>query len=95
MPSTTSQNSVEQDFTADERVVAGYGMVGVDFTRWNLLAGVRLEATRADYAAQRVDLRQRAFTGRTIPATGATDYVDVLPGCAPQFLSDATHSRCE
>ena len=27
----TAQNSVEQDFTADERVVAGYGMFGIDF----------------------------------------------------------------
>lgn len=79
-PVTTSQNSVEQDFTADERVLAGYGMFGVDFARWDLMAGVRVEATRADYAAHRLIFDDGAFTGRTDPLTGTTDYTDVLPG---------------
>ena len=83
---TTAQNSVEQDFTADERVVAGYGMVGLDFTRWNVLAGVRVEATNADYAAQELIFAAGTFTGRTVPATGSTNYVDVLPGVHLTFL---------
>ena len=83
---TTAQNSVEQDFTADERVIAGYGMLGLDFGRWNLMAGVRVEATQADYAAQELIFAGGAFTGRTVPATGSTDYVDVLPGIHLTFL---------
>jgi TonB-dependent receptor len=86
---TTSQNSVEQDFTAEERVVAGYGMVGIDFSRWSLLAGVRVEATRADYAAHELVFANGAFTGRTNPATGSTDYVDVLPGVHLNFYPTA------
>ena len=49
---TTSQNSVEQDFTADE---TRHRRLRHDRDRlrgWNLLAGVRVEATRADYAAR-------------------------------------------
>jgi TonB-dependent receptor len=83
---TTAQNSVEQDFTADERVVAGYGMVGVDFTTWNVLAGVRIEATNADYAARELIFAAGAFTGATRPAAGSTDYVDVLPGVHVTFF---------
>jgi hypothetical protein len=76
---TTAQNSVEQDFSAEERVIAGYGMVHVDFARGNLMAGVRLEATRADYAATELIFANALFTGRTIPATGSTDYLHALP----------------
>ena len=83
---TTGQNSVEQDLTADERVIAGYGMVHVDFARANLVAGVRLEATRADYAASELIFANAVFSGRTIPATGSTDYVDVLPGVHVNFF---------
>ena len=58
---TTAQNSVEQDFTADESVIAGYGMFKVDFERWNLMAGLRLEATRADYAANELIFARRCL----------------------------------
>ena len=50
------------------------------------MAGVRVEATRADYAAQELIFAGGAFTGRTIPATGSTDYVDVLPGVHLNFF---------
>lgn len=83
---TTAQNSIEQDFSADERVAAGYGMAGIDFGRWNLMAGVRVEATRADYTAQELIFANGAFSGRAVPATGSTDYVDVLPGIHVTFL---------
>jgi TonB-dependent receptor len=83
---TTHQNSLEQDFSADEQVIAGYGMVGMDFTRWNLMAGVRVEGTRADYTAQELIFANGAFTGRTVPAVGSTDYADVLPGVHLTFF---------
>ena len=50
------------------------------------MAGVRVEATRADYAANELIFASGAFTGRTIPATGSTDYVDVLPGVHVNFF---------
>jgi len=83
---TTSQNSVEQDFEADERVVAGYGMFGLDFDGWNLMAGVRVEATSAEYSAFELLFEDGAFTGLTNPVTGDTDYVDVLPGVHLNFF---------
>jgi TonB-dependent receptor len=83
---STAQNSVEQDFTADERVYAGYGMVGMDFTGWSLMAGVRVETTRADYAARELLFDDGSFTGRTNPAAGSTDYTDVLPGVHVNFF---------
>lgn len=83
---TTSQNSVEQDFTADERVVAGYGMFGLELDGWNLMAGVRVEATSADYSAFELLFEDGAYTGRANPVTGGTDYVDVLPGVHLNFF---------
>ena len=83
---TTAQNSVEQDFTAEERVLAGYGMFQFDFARGNVMAGARLEATNADYAASELVFSNAVYTGRTIPATGSTDYVNVLPGVHVNFF---------
>jgi TonB-dependent receptor len=83
---TTSQNSIEQDFTADERVVAGYGMTGIDMGKWNLLAGVRVEVTRADYEARELLFANGVFTGNSLPAIGETDYTDVLPGVHLNFF---------
>ncbi len=83
---TTAQNSVEQDFTADESVLAAYGMFKVDFERWNLMAGLRVESTRADYAANELIFAGGVYTGRTVPAVGSTDYVDVLPGVHLTFM---------
>ena len=77
---TTQQNSLEQDFEAGEDVYAGYAMLGVDFSKWNLLAGARLENTRGEYLANELLFAAGAFTGRTNPARGTTNYTDVMPG---------------
>ena len=79
-PTSTLQNSLEQDFDAGEDVYAGYVMGGIDFAKWNLMAGVRVENTRGDYSANELLFANGAFTGRTNPATGTTNYTDVLPG---------------
>ncbi len=83
---TTQQNSLDQDFSASESVYAGYGMLGIDFTRWNLLAGVRVESTRGDYFANELQFTGGAFTGRALPATGEVDYTDILPGLHVNFF---------
>jgi outer membrane receptor protein involved in Fe transport len=61
-------------------------MFKVDFERWNLMAGLRLESTRADYAANELIFAGGVYTGRTVPAVGSTDYVDVLPGVHLTFM---------
>jgi TonB-dependent receptor len=77
---TTLADSAVQDFDAEERVAAGFLMGQLDFGRWNLLAGVRVEHTSGDYGANELLYRGGAFTGTTRPATGETSYTDVLPG---------------
>jgi TonB-dependent receptor len=79
-PLATQADSATQDFQADERVAAGFLMGQLDFDRWNLLAGVRLEHTSGDYHANELLYRGGAFTGATRPASGETSYTDVLPG---------------
>jgi TonB-dependent receptor len=76
----TKSDSLVQDFTADERVVAGYVMRTLDFNRWSLLAGARVEHTSGDYAANELLLSSGTFTGNIRPAVGETSYTDVLPG---------------
>jgi len=83
---TTQADSLVQDFEADERVAAGFLMGQVDFDRWNLLAGVRLEHTSGDYRANELIYRSGAFTGATRPALGETSYTDVLPGVHVNFF---------
>lgn len=83
---TTAQNSVEQDFTAEESVIAGYGMIGLDFARGNLLAGVRIETTDGTYSAGELVFANGVFTGQVNPITGETNYTDVLPGIHLNFF---------
>ena len=59
------------------------------------MAGVRIEATRADYAANELIFANGAFTGRTIPATGLDRLRRRAAGRSPQFLSALeAHDAC-
>jgi TonB-dependent receptor len=82
----TGADSLVQDFQADETVVAGYLMGQLDFERWNLLGGVRVERTRGTYDANELVYGQGTFTGNIRPATGETSYTDVLPGVHLNFF---------
>ena len=88
-PVATQSDSLVQDFTADERVTAGYLMRTFAFSRWTLLAGVRLEHTQGDYAANELLLSGGTFTGNIRPAVGSTSYTDVLPGVHVNFVPRA------
>ncbi len=77
---TTLQNSLEQDFDATEDVYAGYVMTGVDFSRWNVMAGVRVENTRATYSANELLFAGGAFTRTFNRVSGDTNYTNALPG---------------
>ena len=82
-------NSLTQDFQADEQVFAGFVMGQVDFERWNLLAGIRLEHTNGTYDANELLFSDGTFTGNIRPATGDTSYTNVLPGVHLNFLPRA------
>ena len=83
---TSLNNSKVQDFTADELVSAGYFMAGIDFSKWSLLAGVRVEHTSATYDAFALVTQNGAFLGEVRPTTGSTSYTDVLPGVHLNFF---------
>ena len=59
---------------------------GIDFTRWNLLAGVRVEHTNATYDANELVSAGGVFTGTVNPTTGSSRYTDVLPGVHVNFF---------
>lgn len=79
------QNSLEQDFDASENVYAGYLMSGIDLAKWNIMAGVRVETTRATYTANELLFAGGAFTGDYNRSTGDRDYTNVLPGVHVNF----------
>ncbi len=79
-PLGSLDNSLTQDFSAEERVTAGFLMGQIDFDRWNLLAGVRVEHTSGDYHANELLYDDGTFTGNIRPSLGDTSYTDVLPG---------------
>jgi TonB-dependent receptor len=83
--STSLQNSLEQDFDAEENVYAGYLMTGIELGRWNVLAGVRVEATDATYNANELIFARGAFTRTFNRVSGTTDYTNVLPGVHVNF----------
>jgi TonB-dependent receptor len=79
-------NSLSSDFQADEKVIAGYLMGAIDFERWSLMAGLRIEHTRGNYAANELLFSDGDFTGEIRPADGDTSYTDVLPGVHLNFF---------
>ncbi|WP_438481120.1 TonB-dependent receptor [Oleiharenicola lentus] len=72
---TTLADSMSGDFDASEDVAAGYAMASLDLNKtMNVLAGVRYEATEANYGANQL------FNGTWRRVTGSQDYDNVLPG---------------
>lgn len=79
-PRGSLQNSLEQDFDASENVYAGYVMTGLDFARWDLLAGVRVERTSATYDGNELLFADGTFTQAFNRVSGSIGYTHVLPG---------------
>lgn len=67
------------DFTVDERVVAGYAMNTINFSRFRLQAGLRIEGTRATYLANQIQIatdNDPLFNANpNSPFSGATEFV--------------------
>lgn len=86
-------NSLVTDFTAEEKVLAGYGMGEVTVSGAVVTAGVRVENTKADYSSYDIARRGGAIVGFPI-RTGGTDYTHVLPDLLVRYnLNNATVLR--
>jgi TonB-dependent receptor len=84
------QRTAPGDFNVNERVAAGYIMNTVNFSRFRLQAGVRIEATSADYLANHTGVDALGNPLPITPIPGSQSYIDVLPSIQLQtrFGSD-------
>ena len=90
----THADSDPNNFTAGERVYATYGMATLRVGRLHLRAGVRLEATRADYTGYVVHFNGAGDWVSTSPVSGSQSYTDVLPSMELRYeLADNTNLR--
>lgn len=67
---------IPANFTADERILAGYAMVEHRLgERFDVTAGARVEGTSVDYSGFEFDDDNGTF----LPTTGSQDYTNVFP----------------
>lgn len=68
--------SLVEDFNASEDVIALYAMAEMEFNKWEVIAGFRVEDTqfKTDGTGYNDD------TGSFFALSGSNDYTDVLPG---------------
>jgi TonB-dependent receptor len=77
----STQGGNAANFNLVERVLAGYVMNTLDFSRFRLVTGVRVEGTH---------LTSTSFdtTTNTLSATGSSSYVDILPSASLRLHLD-------
>jgi TonB-dependent receptor len=73
------------DFTADERVSAGYLMDTINLGSARLQAGVRIEGTNASFLANKFNVSGRKFAGGLTQVPGSQSYIDALPSVQFQY----------
>jgi TonB-dependent receptor len=73
-PTVQVADSLLEDWTSTEDILAGYVMTGATWGKTNVMAGVRLE--RTDFESRGNELRGAVIT----PTTASRDYDHVLPG---------------
>ncbi len=59
----TKMQSFGEDYEAEERIYAGYGMIRHDYNRLMVIAGLRYERTDIDYTGARILLDGNKFLG--------------------------------
>ena len=77
----SAEDSIATDYDIVEDLIAGYGMVSIDFGPTTVVAGVRVEQTDADYNAYLINFDDENFDPLN-PGTLVSDtnkYTDVLP----------------
>ena len=70
-------NSLVNDYEANEKVYAGYGMATLKFGDVTVIPGVRVETTKGDYSAKTITAASTLNQG--FNAFGKFDYTDVFP----------------
>jgi TonB-dependent receptor len=101
---TSLSNSLQPDYSGDERVVAGYAMNTIGWGKFTLQTGVRVEATNESYTANQinfdangnipVDANGNPLPGVVVPVNGGGDYTRVLPSVQLQYhVQDNTNIR--
>jgi TonB-dependent receptor len=86
---STTRNSIDTYFyDATENVTAGYMMNRIQFNRWMLLAGVRIEATSVDYKGNIVAQDANSNWISTTPTQKKTNYIKVLPNLQGKYDID-------
>lgn len=79
-PLSDAARTLPADFNIDERVIAGYVMNTINFGRFRLQAGVRIESTQGSFQANQIQTSGGDFIPGTLtPVTGTQDYINVLP----------------
>ncbi len=76
------------NYGGSEKVYAAYGMQSVDVGRLNVLAGVRVEATRADYTGNVVQLDDNGKYLGSTPESGSHSYANVFPSVHLRYALD-------
>lgn len=77
-PSTTA------DYAATEKVWAGYGSLNYDFGALDVLAGVRVESTKFEGSAPRLNTN----TGEVTTQRGSRSYTNWFPGLHARYTTD-------
>ena len=81
-PDSTNANN----YTAKERIAAGYAQLKFNFEKWQLLGGIRAESTDQSYVSQ--------LPVTAIGKTGKIQYLDLLPSAHFKYrLSDRENLR--
>jgi TonB-dependent receptor len=73
-------NSTGGDYEGGEEISAAYGMLSMAVGDLNVLAGVRVEHTQAEYAANETFFENGDFSGQIRTVRGRESYTDIFPG---------------
>ncbi len=77
-------------YDAIENITSGYLMNRIQFRRWMLLGGLRVEGTNVDYKGNIVNVDANGLWQSTSPNQKTTNYTKFLPNLQAKY--DITHS---
>jgi TonB-dependent receptor len=89
----TAADSLSDQFSTIERITAGYLMNSMDFGKWHIVAGVRLEGTQLHalgynailYPAGSKNCVLASGCGTAVPVVTAPTYITALPSLSARY----------
>jgi len=89
----TAANTFPNQFDLIERISAGYIMNSMDFGKWHIVGGLRIEGTQMDtrgynvilYAAGSKNCALATGCGVPVPVTNNPSYTDFLPSVSARY----------